>query len=125
MPGDWLVAFALVVLLLLLFCFFMFHVLCLALATWIVSLPNRTFLRACGCSILNGIAFFAITLFLGFVFGPFGWVLGVLLSFFLSAGIIAAVYESSYGRGFGAAIISGVPLTLVDLVAFLRVLTFL
>ena len=48
-------ALGLGVILVVLLGFWLFHVLCLALSAKIVSLPNRTFLKACGCSLLIGV----------------------------------------------------------------------
>ena len=108
MSNEMLGAVGLGVVLLLVVGIFIFHALCLTLAAKLVSLPNRTFLKACGCSLLIGVACFVINLLFSLALGPIGVVLSLIIGFFLSAGIISGIYGGGYGAGLGTAIISWV-----------------
>ncbi len=108
MSNEMLGAVGLGVVLLLVVGIFIFHALCLALAAKLVSLPNRTFLKACGCSLLIGVACLVINFLFSLALGPVGVLLSLLIGFFLSAGIISGIYGSGYGAGLGVAIISWV-----------------
>lgn len=101
-------ALGLGVILVVLLGFWLFHVLCLALSAKIVSLPNRTFLKACGCSLLIGVACLIVNIICSVALGPVGVVLSLLIGFFLSAAIIAGIYRAGYGAGLGVAVISWV-----------------
>lgn len=119
MSNEMLGAMGLGVVLLLIVGFFLFHALCLALAAKLVSLPNRTFLKAFGCSLLIGVAFFVINFLLSVVLGPIGAILSLLVGFFLSAAIISGIYGGGYGAGLGAAIISWVFSVIIGVVVML------
>lgn len=119
MSNEMLRAMGLGVFLLLLVGFFLFHALCLALAAKLVSLPNRTFLKACGCSLLIGVACLVINFLFSLALGPVGVLLALLIGFFLSAGIISGIYGSGYGAGLGVAIISWVFSIIIGVVVML------
>ena len=91
--------------LLLVFLFFASHTVALALAALIVALPNRTFLRAFGCSLLVGVGG-AIILFPCMLAGPVGVLLALVVVLILSAAVISGIYRSGFGPAFGAAAIS-------------------
>ena len=119
MSNEMLGAVGLGVVLLLVVGIFIFHALCLALAAKLVSLPNRTFLKACGCSLLIGVACLVINFLFSLALGPVGVLLSLLIGFFLSAGIISGIYGSGYGAGLGVAIISWVFSIIIGVVVML------
>lgn len=62
----------------------------------IMSIPNSTFGKACGASILGVIVSIILSLL-----GPVGWVAG----FFVSALIMMGIFNTTYGKALGATLI--------------------
>ena len=95
--------------------------LCLALAAKIVSLPNRSFPKALGCTALFALVSLFLVVLFNLLFGGVGSIVSFVVGLFASAGIISGLYRSSYGAGLGTALLCTVFSTIISCIVLVPV----
>ncbi len=77
----------------------------LTLSAKIFNLPNRSFLKALGCTLLIAFASFALSFLLSLAFGPVGSIVALIGTFFLGGAIISGLYRSGYAAALGTSLL--------------------